>query len=397
MFRRALASLALAILFAACGGDKLTHVAGPGGHTEVFSQNAASKIDLLWVVDDSGSMADKQAKVAASFQRFMDEFSRGAIDYRVAVTTTDVFSDNAGAQGEFYGNPKVIASTDDDPLAEFQQNIKVGIGGSGDEAGLAAAKLALDKVNVANAPILAARQRCIQGCSVTNGGTTCVANCQTQNEPEFLRPDAYLYVVFVSDEDDHSGEEAIFYARSLELVKGVGNEAAVSASAIVGDPNGPACNARPGTKYAGAVSYTGGILGSICDASFDQNLSRLAEDAVGLKRHFLLGSNPQLNTLELQLLYRCDTPTTVLAQCASITSTCDGAAPDTLGFTCTPKQAEVVDVDADHPEGYTAGWSYQCADNSIAFHADASCDSVPGLRSQLQVSYTETKDVQCAP
>ena len=294
--------LGVALVVAGCGGDKLTHVPAAGVHTEVFPQNAASKIDLLWVVDNSGSMADKQAKLAASFQRFIDTFSLGAIDYRIAVTTTDVLSSTAGAGGSFYGTPAVIASTDDDPLAEFQLNVKVGTQGSGNEEGLAAAQLALDKVTTANAPTLAARNACPATCSASSS-KTCVSDCQAANEPSFLRPDAYLYVVFVSDDEDHSDSEPIHYARYFETVKGLGNEAEVSVSAIVGDPSGPSCDARAGHRYVDVAAYTGGIFGSICDATFDQNLSALAENAVGLQRHFLLGSTPEVSTLDLQVAY----------------------------------------------------------------------------------------------
>lgn len=397
MLRRIAAGLTLVVATVACGGTKLTHVPAPGTHTETFEQNAASKIDLLWVVDNSGSMADKQAKLAASFQRFIDLFARGAIDYRVAVTTTDVFADAPGSSGTFYGAPAIIQPTDDDPLAEFQTNIKVGTSGSGNEEGLAAAKMALDLVSQQNQPILQARQACIAACGAQSSNSkSCVTSCQQNNEPSFLRPEAYLYVVFVSDDEDHSPEEALYYGRYLETVKGLGNEAAVSASAIVGDPSGPTCDARAGIKYAGVATYTGGIFGSICDATFDQNLTRLATDAVGLQRHFLLGAYPQLSSLQLQLAYRCDTDPSQLAMCQSVSDQC-GSQPDQLGLICTPRPSQVVPVDDAHPEGYTAGWSYQCSDNSISFHKDATGDAVPGLRSELQVTFLVSKDAQCAP
>lgn len=381
----------------ACAGEKLNHVAAPGLHTETFDQVAASKIDLLWVIDNSGSMADKQRKVAASLARFFDVFARGAIDYRIAVTTTDIFANRPGSRGTFYGTPPIIKPTDDDPFAEFQANIQVGTLGSGDEQGLAGGKLALDVVSQANAPVLAARAACVAACSTNSAPAPCVKGCQAQHEPDFLRPDAYLYVIYVSDEDDHSGEEAIFYARSLETLKGAGNAGQVAASAIVGDPADPSCTATPAVKYAAVAAYTGGIIGSICALTFDQNLTRLAQDAVGLQSHFLLGAYPKLDTLQLEVAYRCDTPHEQLASCQQVADTCAGAAPDFLGLLCTPPPSRLVPVDAAHPEGYTLGYSYQCSDNSISFHKDASGSAVPGLRAQLQVSFTVSKDPQCSP
>ena len=60
----------------------------------------------------------------------------------------------------------------------------------------------------------------------------------------FLREDADLHVIFVSDEDDYShGREAYwaarYYTRLLEGSKGPGNENKVTISAIVGDPKAP--------------------------------------------------------------------------------------------------------------------------------------------------------------
>jgi hypothetical protein len=388
---------ALSVFAFACSGDKLTHVPAPGAHTEIFNQATAAKIDLLWVIDNSGSMADKQAKLAASFQRFIDEFSRGDVDYHIAVTTTDVFANTAGSSGTFYGTPPIITSADDDPLSEFQQNVKVGILGSGNEEGFAACKAALDQVNNSNAPITQARQSCENGCS---GNTDCVSNCDANNEPQFLRPDAYLYVIFVSDDEDHSESDAVYWSRYLETVKGLGNEEEVTASAIVGDADGPPCDARAGIRYTQVAQLTGGVVGSICDTTFDQNLTNLAVNAVGLKRHFLLGTPPQQDTLNVVVAYPCDTAATEFGGCTSVDDNCSGGtSPSVLGLICHPLVAQPVDPpDANHPDGFTAGWSYQCSDNSIYFHRDANGDSVPGLRSQVQVTYQPApKGATCSP
>ena len=89
-------------------------------------------------------MADKQTKLANAFSHFIDEFSRGAVDYRIAVTTTDVFDKTPGGRGTLFGTPGIISSKDSDPLSLFQSNVLVGTAGSGNEEGLAGAKAALD-------------------------------------------------------------------------------------------------------------------------------------------------------------------------------------------------------------------------------------------------------------
>ena len=175
--------------------------------------------------------------------------------------------------------------------------------------------------------------------------------------------------------------------RYLDTIKGLGNVDTVSFSAIVGDLTNPPCVARPGVRYAAVSGATGGITGSICDATFDDNVTKLAENAVSLKRRFLLGQAPDVTTLKIEVAYRCDTDRADLSNCATITDNCSGATPDSLNLLCEPKAATVVPVDADHPDGYTAGWSFQCSDNSLFFHRDATSDSVPGLRSQVEATY----------
>src|SRR5690606_26931508 len=116
--------------------------------------------------------------------------------------------------------------------------------------------------------------------------------------------DAYLFLVFVSDEDDQSqiGEPYYFY-RYFKGLKGKGNDGMVSAGAIVGDvPDG--CThevgwGEPGTRYHEFVGLMGGHVGSICDPEFDVILRDMGMDAVGLMRKFELTEVPELDGLEV--------------------------------------------------------------------------------------------------
>ena len=379
---------ALALTLVACNSQKLVHVPAPLDQTDVFAQESASKIDLLWVIDSSGSMAPYIDRVSASLENFIDVFSQGAVDYRIAVTTLDMVTLAPGCRGTLYGTPQIISSLDDDPLAEFQQNIQVGVTGSAHDEGLYAMQATLENLQDAGAPILAMRQSCEAAC---NGDTACIASCDAANEPSFLRPDAYLAVVVVTNGEDKSEGDQIYYARWLQTLKGLGNALEAQVSTICGDVANPSCpDAIEGTKYIEVAQLTGGVVGSICDSTFDQDLTNLANVTVNLKRHFILGKLPQANSLSVVVNYRCDTPhdDPVLASCQSINDTCTASStPDMLGIVCTPNQAMQVPVDTDHPEGFTEGWSYQCTDNSLYFHADATGDSVPGVRSQVSATY----------
>lgn len=368
MFRRtALLCVALSALAAAgCNEDRIIERPPPGFRQDVFAQDAASKIDVLWVVDNSASMQEEQEELATSFTRFMELFSRGQVDYRIAVTTTDVFND----QGLFIGTPEIVDPSLADPVAAFQKNVKVGTGGKGHEEAFEAARLAVEREQQAAAGVLADRQACVSACP--DGPTDrCRDGCAAAHSPRFMRPEAHLYLVFVSDEDEQSFGEVRYYQRYFEESLGVGNEGAVSVAVIAGDVPTPPCEATPGTRYAALATAMSGIVGSICDSTFDRHLERIALDAAGLKRKFGLSRKPDTTTLELTVKYRCDTPKAQMGRCASTVNECQGKPPEAQGILCTP------------PQGEPDGWTYELSTNSLFFHGD----SVPGLRGVLVVSY----------
>lgn len=184
---------------------------------EVKVLNAA---DLLFVVDDSPSMANKHDKLAAAFPELAELLDQldPPVDWRVAVMTTSVderfgsckssdptapqscsaafggtgfrcqggacvrnFKDKAGKLVSRSGNPKVLDRSQNsrsELIALFQQNVRVGLDGSRHEQPLRALRLAFE-----------------------NGRLN-----------DFWRPDARLVVVVASDEDDCSDSSGEFVA-----------------------------------------------------------------------------------------------------------------------------------------------------------------------------------------
>jgi hypothetical protein len=163
---------------------------------------AKVQTDILFVVDDSGSMAAEQARLGTAFNTFITQLSSSPVvnDFQVAVTTTsvdwpicDVYDGTgactawhmqtatsagtpyaAGALVAAPGHPAILQAGSATLVADFLANVAVGTSGSSKEQGLRAMRLALsDRV-----------------ASGVNAG--------------FLRPGARLAVVIVSDEDDCS-------------------------------------------------------------------------------------------------------------------------------------------------------------------------------------------------
>lgn len=99
MQRRAItAVVGFAAWAQACGGEPIDDAGAEIVHeqvvTDVFELEAPRKVDILLVVDNSTSMADEQATLAANFRAFVDILDDPSVDvdYRVAITTSEVES-----------------------------------------------------------------------------------------------------------------------------------------------------------------------------------------------------------------------------------------------------------------------------------------------------------------
>ena len=64
-----------------------------------FEQAAEQMVDVLWVVDDSGSMSEEQNNLASNFGEFIRYATQELnVDFHIAVTTTLADGDMAGLQ-----------------------------------------------------------------------------------------------------------------------------------------------------------------------------------------------------------------------------------------------------------------------------------------------------------
>jgi hypothetical protein len=246
-----------------------------GRMTEEFVQAERAKADILFVVDDSPSMEEEQATLSREFGNFMRFAVAQGIDYHLAVTTTG----NCGAsspRGRFLplGSPgRIVTPLTLRPEATFAANVNVGTDGCSDEMGLEAAYLALSDPNL-NGP---------------NAG--------------FLRSDAVLSVVVVSDEEDSSPRPLDFYVNFLRGLKGARGANLVTFGGIVGTRSG-GCTGAGGQadyapRYVTAAARLNGLTESICASTWSTALQRLGLNAFGYRSRFLLGSDADPETVEV--------------------------------------------------------------------------------------------------
>jgi hypothetical protein len=161
------------------------------GDSANFQQSVTiiqTKVDILWVVDNSGSMETSQQNVADNFESFIQKFQDTQFDYQMAVTTTDAWLANQvsdpddiytysrfrdGVDGNFSG-VTVIKPDTPDLVQTFVTNISQGINGSGSERGFESLQVALSFADNLNEP--------------------------------FPRQDALLAIIHLTDEEDSSAQ-----------------------------------------------------------------------------------------------------------------------------------------------------------------------------------------------
>jgi len=285
--------------------------------TDSFVQQATSKVDILWVVDSSGSMQEEQSYLGQNFASFISQVAKSNADFQIGVTTTDVCDDQdpsrislnlrrcptpSGAatshlRGSLVGqiSQKVLSRTTSNLESKFTTYSNVGINGSGYEHGLTAAKMAIEK------------------------------SLAGQNE-NFVRKDAFLAVIVVSDEEDdgiglgmadaYSGQNYIQagltnyryttddFIRDIHAAKGIGK---FSVSAITGTrlADGSMCtsaHSKPleeGSQYIQAAQGTGGIVQSICDTNWSASLSAIGQDIAAQSSQLVLNQKPYSSAINV--------------------------------------------------------------------------------------------------
>lgn len=237
-----------------------------GRQTDTFQQDQQPRADILLVVDDSCSMYDKQTNLANNFTSFIQYAVTAAVDYQIGVVTTDTsFSGVLRTTG---AGTKFLANTTPNVQTQFQTLVRVGTSGSAYEQPLQSATLALTSPNIAGA----------------NAG--------------FIRPDANLAVVVVSDAEDQSNQPVSYYENLLINVKGFSRLSNFTFSVIgpfLGSaPSGCVYDSGTATRYQSLITRTSGVREEICNTNWAAALQGLGRTAFGFRTQFFLTNTPDL-------------------------------------------------------------------------------------------------------
>ncbi|MCA9589329.1 MAG: hypothetical protein KC657_28665 [Myxococcales bacterium] len=296
---RARTILAISVLLAACGGSSerspfedgsssgASGSSSSGGSSSGFGGSSSGgidagatdecrKMDIVFVVDNSGSMSQEQDNLAANFPKFittLDGFrtkSGEPLDYRVAVTNTD--ASKSSDTGKFRTSGTSCSAGPGRPWLEkadgdigpfFSCRAKMGTSGSATEQGLEAMKHAVTS-------------------RVTDGSNS-------DGGKAFLRDDALMAFLILTDEDETNSNSIDGYVQAFDNVKG--DRSRWAAAAIAGETScnstfGSAREAKRLKEFIGKVGANG-IFSSICAGDLTEGLTKALNTFQGACRNFV--------------------------------------------------------------------------------------------------------------
>ena len=229
-------------------------------------------VDILLVVDNSGSMKEEQDKLAPRLSALLTKIQDA--NWKIAVTSTDATASPDSCDVHYI--------TKADPNAEnaFKSAVSLGISGSGYERGIFKARKALE--------------------------------CMKQGPNPFLRSDSTLAVLIVSDEDNCSkntehcqGQPDSSIRYLTDYVEGSLNRRIGEKAGFYGiiETNNPGCNSLQyyGKQYIELIGYkkekftepVSSRYGSICASDYSSTLTSISKNiSAQLTASFMLSRRP---------------------------------------------------------------------------------------------------------
>jgi hypothetical protein len=278
-------------------------------YREAFNQaQAAGVLDILVVVDNSGSMKEEQVNLSTKLSPLLN--SVGGADWRIGVVTTDP---NDGCQRA------LITKGQADASATFEAAVNAGVSGSANERGV------LQSV----------------------AGLSCPSS-------QWVRPNSTVAVLIVSDEDNCSAgggdcgtdpwnsEKYLLDHLTKNMNRKLGTDARVYG--LFRHPSDSSCTTAPRSadQYAAAVAASSGTWGSICAADYSSTLQAISNNVAAiLKQQFALQSAPNPSTLRVYVTDQSGTRTQTTAYTL---------AGNVLTFTTPPPLRSTIDVEYYTPE-----------------------------------------------
>lgn len=321
--------LSVAVWATACSevkftpGDANASLGVDGAQKETFSfddDGAGAKVDVLFVVDNSGSMYEEQGRLGTALSSFIS--SLGQVDWQIGITTTDVSDGPYGLKGSllpFAGlGSKVLTKKSANYATAFANTV------------VREEVLTCDDVTK---PCPSSDERPLQAAMFA------FQKSLGENAGLF-RAGADVAVVILSDEDEGStGVNAIAASAVVSAFSTVfGGSKSLSAYGIIIQPGNTACynqntagGGQYGTYAASLAALTNGVTGSICDLDYGPALTNIGNRVREIVKSVTLKFAPNPDTVQI----------TIRPFDSSLTWQIIG---NTIAFNKPPKKGTVVDV-----------------------------------------------------
>ena len=293
--------------------------------TDRFVHSRSDAVDILFVLDDSGSMCDEQAVLLDAFEGFIENAQVWNNDFHIGVINVDAVT--PGVAGHLNlgdrTDPVRYLVRSATIVEDFVAMADIGCDGSTyEEAGLHAALTALMPPLTTDTTVACDQDTdCSSNPVICPDPADCPYICVQDTcagfNKGFLRDDARLEVIVLSDEGDLSWMDVATYVQMLQGLKAGRGEGQVHFNAIVGvegvpvwgDSTFEVCKsptgstAAAGTRYIEAAEATGGVVGSICQGEFDTVMSEISQQAFtdGGRLEYFLSRVADSSTIQVSL------------------------------------------------------------------------------------------------
>lgn len=257
--------------------------------SQVFDQSALynNKVDVVFMVDDSSSMSDHQNRLSSTIPDLISKLLSLKLDLHIAVVTSNMAGNLNGKPadgGTFIGSPRYLTNSTANLVSVLSARIKVGEGGSNNERGMESLVTALSAPYIINEGV------------------------------GFLRQDAYLVMIALTDEEDNSvvpggSSQALTYYEHFfdqlkpQTVTGVKNWtmnvigklslsapcSSFSASGSVSEP------------YMSLATYSGGIKTSLCTNDLTNAVANIKARLIEIITDYRLNKIPNISTIRVLL------------------------------------------------------------------------------------------------
>jgi len=237
--------------------------------SDTFLQSNIIMSDIIFVVDNSGSMSHIQNSLSNQIYSFMETINSLNLDYRLGFSSTDSSSFYS------YNGLYWIDNNYLDPEL-WSQNViySLGTGGSAVERGVEFSAYLLQNSNIDGAL-------------------------------SFMRSDANLSIIYISDEKDQSSGGWSSYLGFFDSIKQ--NTDMISIFSVIGDfpggctsyVNGYGRNIEFGEGYYDLSNHYNGSWFSICDEDWGLQLQEIASSIADRRSFALSNQSPKEDTIKV--------------------------------------------------------------------------------------------------